>query len=562
MRCLYFLIVLIATVLPSFGFHQTYLKASNTWGFDRFGSAVAVDGDTLVVGSFREDSGSAGVNASQDNDDGKNSGAVYVFVRDGDSWVQEAFLKASNPDEGDQFGISVAISGDTIVVGSERESSSATGVDGDQVNNDLYRSGAAYVFTRDEGVWNQQAYLKASNPGSGYIFGYDVDISGDLIVVGSRGESSPSADLPHEDGSLDSGAAYLFRRSGGSWLQEAFLKPDNVKAGDHFGISVSVSGESVLVGAYLDDGLEGEEVYDSGAAYVFGMLEGQWRQEAYLRASNPGSGDHFGQGVSIDSDRLLIGSPLEDGSGSGVNPLGNDESEDAGAAYLFERTGSTWAETNYLKASYPGQGMAPERVDDRFGTSVAIEEGLIVIGAYKEDGPAIGEDGVYPDGIASEAGAAYLYIFKDFEWSFFRYLKASNAEEDDAFGRQVALSGGTIVIAARDEDSSARGVNGSQGNETGEEESGERSGAVYAFDPDTSSFPSVIGAVMVSGSLAEFTFEGFPGLTDWQIYGDESLPVVTNLTSLGVLEEVAPGQYRFSIDLGNPEPRFFFQLGN
>jgi hypothetical protein len=126
----------------------------------------------------------------------------------------------------------------------------------------------------------------------------------------------------------------------------------------------------------------------------------------------------------------------------------------------------------------------------------------------------------------------------------------------------VAISAGTIVVGARDEDSSARGVNGSQGNETGEAESGERSGAVYVLDIHTSSFSPVIGDVVVNGSQVEVAFKGFPGLTGWEIYGDENLPIVTNLTSAGVVEEVVPGQYRFLIELGNPELRFFFKLGN
>ena len=135
---------------------QAYLKASNTGGSDHFGAAVSVSGDTVVVGSYGEDSSSTGVNGPQ-NELGGNSGAAYVFTRQGGVWTQQAFLKASNTGTGDQFGTAVATSGDTIVVGAPGENSNSTGVNGHQANEDAGDSGAAYVFTRTAGTWSQQA---------------------------------------------------------------------------------------------------------------------------------------------------------------------------------------------------------------------------------------------------------------------------------------------------------------------------------------------------------------------------------------------------------------------
>ncbi|MCH8228248.1 MAG: FG-GAP repeat protein, partial [Proteobacteria bacterium] len=147
---------------PSFE-QQAYLKASNTDGGDFFGWSVAISGETLVVGARNEDSNASGINGDQNNDSAVDAGAAYVFTRSGTVWSQQAYLKASNTDIDDLFGLSVAISGDTLVVGTRREDSNASGINGDQSDNSAIQAGAAYVFTRSGTVWNQQAYLKASN---------------------------------------------------------------------------------------------------------------------------------------------------------------------------------------------------------------------------------------------------------------------------------------------------------------------------------------------------------------------------------------------------------------
>ncbi|HWN95924.1 MAG TPA: FG-GAP repeat protein, partial [Methylomirabilota bacterium] len=164
---------------------QAYIKAANTGAEDRFGRSVAISGDTMVVGAFREDSSAVGVNGDGNDNSSTNFGAAYVFVRTGTNWIQQAYLKASNAGSNDLFGWSVAISGDTVVVGADFESSNATGVNGDQSDNSASGAGAAYVFVRDGTNWSQQAYLKASNTGAGDIFGFSVAISGETIVIGA-----------------------------------------------------------------------------------------------------------------------------------------------------------------------------------------------------------------------------------------------------------------------------------------------------------------------------------------------------------------------------------------
>src|SRR5207249_1931647 len=175
------------------------------------------------------------------NNSALNSGAAYVFVRDGTNWVQQAYLKASSTGASDVFGYSVAVSGDTVVVGARWEASNATGVNGNQSNNSASAAGAAYVFVRDGTNWIQQAYLKASNTGAGDWFGFSVAVSGDTIVIGVTHEDSNATGVNGNqtiNSATDSGAAYVFVRDGTNWIQQAYLKASNTGAGDQCGSSV------------------------------------------------------------------------------------------------------------------------------------------------------------------------------------------------------------------------------------------------------------------------------------------------------------------------------------
>ena len=227
---------------------QAYIKASNTEkGLeveDNFGWSVAISGDTMVIGAPNEDSNATGVNGNQTNNSATDSGAAYVFVRSGTNWIQQAYLKASNTGGNDVFGFSVAVSGDTVVVGARWESSNATGVNGNQSNNSASAAGAAYVFVRSGTNWIQQAYLKASNTGASDIFGRSVAISGDTIVIGAGLEDSNATGVngnQTNNSATDSGAAYVFVRDGTNWVQQAYLKASNTGAVDWFGFSVAVS---------------------------------------------------------------------------------------------------------------------------------------------------------------------------------------------------------------------------------------------------------------------------------------------------------------------------------
>ncbi len=321
---------------------------------DLFGSSVALDGDTLVVGAYEDDSSASGVDGNQNNNSRSGSGAAYVFVRDTEgAWSQQAYLKASNPGVEDGFGASLALSGNLLAVGALREDSAATGVNGDQSNNSAGDSGAVYIFVRDEhGVWRQEAYIKASNAEPGDVFGWNVALEQTAMIVAARREDSSRTGSDGDgtdNSSTDSGAVYIFRRSGsGEWNEEAYLKASNAEAGDEFGCSVGMSGKTVVVGARhegggasgVDSNQSDNSATDAGAAYVFVRDDsGRWIQRAYLKSSNVDAGDEFGSSVTVAGDTLIVGAWSEDSSSTGIDgDQSNNSESDSGSAYVFSLT--------------------------------------------------------------------------------------------------------------------------------------------------------------------------------------------------------------------------------
>lgn len=467
---------------------QAYLKSSNTDALDEFGTSVAVDGDTIVVGAYREQSNANGINGNQSDNSTVLAGAAYVFVRTGGMWTQQAYLKASNTGQDAEFGHAVAISGDTIVVGSPREDSNATGVNGNQGNHGLFRAGAAYVFTRSGTVWTQQAYLKASNSGDSDEFGTAVAVSGDTIVVGAPEEDSNATGVNGNQANnslLSVGAAYVFNRSAGTWSQQAYLKASNSGEGDFFGLAVAVSGDTVVVGSPYEDsnatGVNGSQADNStqarGAAYVFIRAGGAWSQQAYLKASHaepdppfvPYS-DEFGFSVGVSGDTIIVGAPSEDSIAIGVNGDETDDSaNESGAAYVFTRNGAVWTQQAYLKASNTrANGGAA------FGTSVSISSNIAVVGAPGEFSDATGINGNQASTAAQYSGAAYVFARNGSSWTQREYVKQSNTGYNDESCGSVAVSGDTLVFGAPGEDSNAIGINGNQANN-----SSSRAGAAY-----------------------------------------------------------------------------------
>ena len=382
---------------------QAYIKASNTDADDRFGTAVALSGDTLVVGVRREDSSATGIDGDQSDNAATDSGAAYVFTRDAAGvWSQQAYIKASNTDTEDRFGHAVAVSGDTLAVSAYFEDSAATGIDGDQNNNAATDSGAVYIFTRDAaGVWSQQAYIKASNTDANDVFGDTIALSGDTLAVGALFEKSAATGIngdQSDNSAGDSGAVYVFTRDAtGIWSQQAYIKASNTDADDGFGLGVAVSGDTLAVGGLQEGsaatGIDGDQsdnaAPDSGAVYVFTRdAAGVWSQQAYIKASNTGAGDEFGSSVALSGDRLAVGAQLEDSAATGIDGDQSDNSAGAsGAAYVFTRdVVGVWSQQAYIKASNTDAG-------DAFGWGVGLSGDTVAVGANREDSAATGIDG-------------------------------------------------------------------------------------------------------------------------------------------------------------------------
>ena len=327
---------------------QAFLKASNAEAFDEFGTSVALDGDTLVVGAPDESSTADG---GENNNDAFSAGAVYVFTRSNGIWSQQTFLKASNAESTDFFGYSVALEGNTLVVGAYGENSTAAG---GQSNNDASNAGAVYVFTRSNGIWSQQALLKASNAEAFDEFGTSVALEGDTLVVGAADEASTATGGESNNDAWAAGAAYVFTRSNGIWSQEAFLKASNAETTDFFGYSVALEGNTLVVGAYGENssaagGQSNNDASNAGAVYVFTRSNGIWTQQAFLKASNAGGSDHFGTSVALDGDKLVVGAQSEGSTAAGGE--NNNDALAAGAAYVFTRSNGVWSQQALLKAS-------------------------------------------------------------------------------------------------------------------------------------------------------------------------------------------------------------------
>jgi hypothetical protein len=424
---------------------QAYLKASNAEGGDKFGNSVALDGDTLVVGAYLEDSSADG---GESDNEAERAGAVYVFTRVDSSWRQQAFLKASNAEANDFFGSSVALDGDTLVVGALYEDSSA---DGGETDNSAIDSGAVYVFTRVDGSWRQQAFLKASNAGANDLFGYSAALDGDTLVVAAPGEDSSANDGESNNEAANSGAVYVFTRVDGSWSQQPFLKASNAEANDFFGYSVALDGDTLVVCATFEDssadgGESDNEAAKAGAVYVFTRVDSIWRQQAFLKASNAEANDFFGRSVALDGDTLVVSAVLEDSSAN--DGESNNEAKTAGAVYVFTRVDSSWSQQALLKASNAESY-------DHFGYSVALDGDTLVVGAFREDSST---DSGETDNSAIDSGAVYVFTRVDSSWRQQALLKASNAESNDEFGSSVAVDGATVVVGALSEDSAAGAV--------------------------------------------------------------------------------------------------------
>ncbi len=344
------------------------------------GFSVALDGNTAVVG------------APRDAENGALAGAAYVFVLSGDGWSMQAKLLPVVPSIGAEFGHAVAISGETLIVGAHKDRVSVS------------QLGSAYVFTRSGDTWTEQAKLNADDSAAGDEFGFSVDVAGDVALVGAfRGNPVGN----------DSGAAYVFSRTGTTWQQQDKLVAGDAASGDLFGQSVSISGGSALVGAPFDD----DNGQSSGSAYVFVEAAGSWSEQQKLTASDADGGERFGFSVSLDADTVLIGASRND-EGAAL----------AGAAYVFTRSTDVWTRQAQL--------IADDIADsDEFGSAVSLDGDRALIGS-----PLDNNDG------GVEAGSAYVFSRTGTSWTQDEKLLNDVAEAGVRLGRSVAVDGAQALL--------------------------------------------------------------------------------------------------------------------
>ena len=371
------------------------LTASDASIGDFLGWSVAIHGDTAVVGAYGDD------------DSGESSGAAYIFERsqaNPNAWEQVAKLTAGDAAAADFFGVRVAISGDTVLVSAYGDDDSGSA------------SGAVYVFERLQGspdAWSEVVKLTASDAAAGAVFGSSVAISGDTAVVGAHSALVQGLFYP-----VRTGAAYVFERNhpvANAWGEAAKLAPSNERGGQYFGFSASISGDTVLVGAFNYEGEGGR-----GAAYVFNRHQGgenNWGHVVKLRPNDLGWERWFGYSVSLSGDYALIG-----------DYQSGDAGFRSGAAYVFERDQGSWSQVAKLTASDAAGG-------DQFGFSVSIDAEAAVIGApYDAYGGAV-------------RGSAYVFRRNDEgEPTWREVAKLTPSVNSGHFGSDVAVSDETVVV--------------------------------------------------------------------------------------------------------------------
>lgn len=319
-----------------------------------FGSAVAIDMNTFtaVVGAYLDDPGGI-VDAG--------SAYVYQFNPAVNNWVPQAKLVASDASQADRLGLSVAISGHTVI----------TGAYWDDVN--ASQSGSAYVFVRGGMplTWTQEQKLSAADGQASDDFGIRVAIDGDWAVVAAHVD---------DDNGADSGSVYAFARNAGTWVPQGKIKPADGQAGDQFGVSLSMRGLTFLAGAYGDDDLGA----DAGAAYIFSFVQGAWVQDAKLHALDAAAADAFGFSVSMGTNKAVVGSYNDD------TPIGAN----AGSVYVFRRGMGTWDQEAIVQSN---DGQANDVLG--YGVSIVPSDDTFVAGAWGDDD------------LGSNAGSAYVFSF-------------------------------------------------------------------------------------------------------------------------------------------------------
>lgn len=367
---------------------QDIILADDGKAGDSFGYDVAIDGNTALVGAFKADI-----------DGVIDAGAAYVYVLGDNGWQKQAKLFAEPAFADDTLGGKVALKNNVAILGVMLR---------DDKGKD---SGAVVSFEREVNVWKQRQIFTAPDAKPGDAFGQSIALTKNHLIIGA----------PRNDAlGNDAGAAYIYKRENDTWRYQTKITASDGVAGDLFGISVAIDGNTILVGADLHD----EKAENAGAVYVYVLEENKWKQEAKLMASDGGKTDIFGVRVALSENTALVSARRDDTEELGI---------DAGSAYIFVRDGSTW--TQQVKLTSP-DGQA----DDRFGRGVALSGDTAIISAMNHDANG------------SNPGAMYVYKKSSGGWRYTSKFVATNSMPDDKFGWNVGLSNDVAIIATPNHD--------------------------------------------------------------------------------------------------------------
>ncbi len=396
---------------------------------DLFGYSVAISGDYAIVGANQEDHNAVG---GQFLD---NAGAAYILKNNSGTWSVVQKIVASDRAADDEFGFSVAISGDYAIVGAPRKTATV----GFELNS---AAGAAYVFKNTDGIWSQLQKILAADREVGDEFGYSVAISENHVIIGAPYEDEYVNGL---SSASNKGSAYIYTKGETVWMDGQKIVGNSVGNGDNFGWSVGISDDYAVIGTPRESQIAsggGSILTDAGSTYIFRKFtSGTWTQMQSLNASDKGAGDEFGTSVAISGDYVIVGAMFEDHNVTGGANLSN-----AGSAYIFERDGGTWSQMDKIVAS-------DRAASDNFGVSVSISGEYAIVGAHNEDEDPTGGNTL------ENSGSAYIFRNTSGNWVQANKIVASDRGAFDLFGNSVAISGDYAIVGAFNEDEDEAGGN-------------------------------------------------------------------------------------------------------
>ncbi len=430
------------------------------------------------MGASQEDHDATGGNTLT------NPGSAYILQNIAGTWTQIQKIVASDRGGNDYFGYSVAIDGDYIAIGAYQEDHDASGL------NTMNNSGSVYLFHNIAGTWSQTQKIVASDRAMDDFFGVSVSLSGNYLIIGANQEDENAAGGATLS---NSGSAYIFLNTAGTWAQTQKIVATDRGAADFFGGSVGISGNYAIIGAYAEDenAAGGATLAEAGSAYIFLNTAGTWAQVYKIVASDRATTDYFGYSVAISGNFAIVGAYQEDENATGGATMAN-----AGSAYTFVNNAGVWSQAQKIVNSDRLAG-------DQFGYTVSISGDYAIVGATLEDEDAAGANTI------SSAGSAYILKNTAGTWAQHQKIVAGDRGSTDSFGSSVCISGNTVFVGAYQEDHDA--VGGAYLNNN--------PGSVYFYAPsgaemnvkqnttnitDGGSFN--MGSVTMGGSIGPTTF--------------------------------------------------------